>query len=181
VQVNNQPLKIEKAYFATNSFFNVFTYPLIAGNKNTAIKEPFTAALSETTAKRIFGTTNVIGKPLQVNRSDNYTITAVYKDAPVNTQLKPDMLLSYATFVKWTTDSSGNGTGNCLAMGWLSHVFIVTQKCRSRSCRKEVRTGRREIYSGGHEKIQRRCCIPPATFKGYSFVFTLHGGTGPKW
>jgi len=109
VQVNNQPLKIEKAYFATNSFFNVFTYLLIAGNKNTAIKEPFTAALSETTAKRIFGTTNVIGKPLQVNRSDNYTITAVYKDAPVNTQLKPDMLLSYATFVKWTTDSSGRG------------------------------------------------------------------------
>ena len=109
VEVNNQPLKIEKAYFATNSFFNVFTYPLIAGNKNTAIKEPFTAALSETTAKRIFGTTNVIGKPLQVNRSDNYTITAVYKDAPVNTQLKPDMLLSYATFVKWTTDSSGRG------------------------------------------------------------------------
>jgi putative ABC transport system permease protein len=33
----------------------------------------------------------------------------VYKNAPVNTQLKPDILLSYATFVKWNTDSSGNG------------------------------------------------------------------------
>ncbi len=107
--VKNQPLKIEKVYFTNASFFNIFTYPLIAGNKNTALKEPFTAALSETTAKKIFGATNVVGKTLQLNRKDNYTITAVYKDAPVNTQLKPDMLLSYATYLKWTTDSSGNG------------------------------------------------------------------------
>ena len=107
--VKNQPLKIEKVFFASGSFFNIFTYPLIAGNKNTALKEPFTAALSETTAKKIFGTTDVVGKPLELNRNSNYTITAVYKDAPVNTQIKPDILLSYATFVKWTTDSSGNG------------------------------------------------------------------------
>ena len=107
--VKNQPLKIEKIFFASNSFFNIFTYPLIAGDKNTALKEPFTAALSETIAKEIFGTTNVIGKTLELNRNSNYKITAVYKNAPVNTQLKPDLLLSYATFLKWTTDSSGNG------------------------------------------------------------------------
>src|ERR1051326_3271612 len=66
-EVNNQLLKVEKVYFATNSFFTVFTYPLIGGNKNNALKEPFKAALSETTAKKIFGTTNVIGKPLELN------------------------------------------------------------------------------------------------------------------
>src|SRR6476620_7538142 len=108
-EVNKQPLKIEKIYFTTNSFFSVFSYPLIAGNKSNALKEPFTAALSEATAKKIFGTTDVIGKPLELNRRDSYKITAVYKDAPANTQLKPEMLLSYATYLKWTTDSSGNG------------------------------------------------------------------------
>ena len=107
--VKNQPLKIERVFFTNNSFFNIFTYPLIAGDKNNALKAPFTTALSETTAKKIFGTTNVVGKTLQLNRRDNYTINAVYKDPPANTQLKPDMLLSYATFQKWTTDSAGNG------------------------------------------------------------------------
>ena len=108
-EVQNQPLKIDKVFFATNSFFNVFTYPLIAGNKSNALKEPFTAAISESTAKKVFGTTNVVGKQIELNRRDNYIIKAVYKDAPVNTQIQPDILLSYATFVKWTTDSSGNG------------------------------------------------------------------------
>jgi putative ABC transport system permease protein len=108
-EVNQQPVKIEKVFFATNSFFSVFTYPLIGGNKNTALNEPFKAALSETSAKRLFGTTNVVGKSLNLNRNSLYTVTAVYKDPPVNTQLRPDILLSYATFKKWNTDSTGNG------------------------------------------------------------------------
>lgn len=108
-EVNQQPLKIEKVFFATNSFFSVFTFPLVAGDKNTALNEPFRAALSETSAKKLFGTTDVVGKSLNLNRNSLYTITAVYKDPPVNTQLKPDILLSYATFKKWNTDSTGNG------------------------------------------------------------------------
>src|SRR6516225_1788100 len=32
--VKNQPIKIEKVYFTGNSFFNIFTYPLITGDKN---------------------------------------------------------------------------------------------------------------------------------------------------
>jgi putative ABC transport system permease protein len=99
-EVNNQPLKINKVFYATNSFFSIFTYPLITGDKKTALIEPFTAAISETTAKLLYGTTDALGKRLTLNRKRNYTITAVYKDVPVNTQLKPDILLSYPTFVK---------------------------------------------------------------------------------
>lgn len=108
-EVGNQPLKIDQVFFASTSFFNIFTYPLIAGDKNTALKEPNTAALSETTARKIFGTSDVIGKRLQLNGNSGYSITAVFKDPPGNAQLKPNLLLSYATFVKMTTDSSGNG------------------------------------------------------------------------
>lgn len=98
--VKNQPVKIEKVFFTTNSFFHVFTFPLVAGSTTNVLTDPYTAALSETTARRIFGTTDVIGKRLELNRNSNYVINAVYKDAPMNTQLRPDMLLSYATFVK---------------------------------------------------------------------------------
>jgi putative ABC transport system permease protein len=106
---NNQPIQIQKAFFASGSFFKIFTYPLIAGNADKALSEPFTAALSETTARTLYGSTNVVGKSLTLDRKNNYTITAIYKDAPANTQLKPDVLLSYATYVKWNTDSSGSG------------------------------------------------------------------------
>ena len=99
-EVNNQPVQINKVFYATNSFFGIFTYPLIAGDKKTALTEPFTAAISETTAQTLYGTTNALGKRLTLNRRRDYTITAVFKDAPANTQLRPDILLSYPTFIK---------------------------------------------------------------------------------
>jgi len=99
-EINNQPLQIDKVFFASGAFFNIFTYPVVAGDSRTALTEPFTAAISETTAKKIFGNTNVVGKILRLNRIRDYTITAVYKEAPVNSQIRPNLLLSYATFVK---------------------------------------------------------------------------------
>lgn len=107
-EVDQQPVKIEKVFYASASFFRVFTYPLLSGDANTALKEPFTAALSETTARRLFGSTNAIGKVLELNRKRTYTVAAVFKDAPANTQLKPDLLLSYATFVDLQTKNNNN-------------------------------------------------------------------------
>ena len=124
-KVNNQPLEIKKVFFASTSFFSIFTYPLVSGDKATALKEPFTAALSETSARKIFGNTDVIGKTLELNGRTNYKITAVYKDAPVNTQLKPDVLLSYATFVKRNTDSTGRGPENAWTWdGCLTYLLL---------------------------------------------------------
>lgn len=111
-EINNQPIKIEKVFFASSSFFKIFTYPLLAGDERKALTEPFTAAISETTARTLYGNTNAVGKVLKLNRNSNYTITAVFKDAPANTQLKPDILLSYATFLKF------QGTDNNPEAAW---------------------------------------------------------------
>lgn len=113
-EVANQPVKIDKLFYASSSFFSIFTYPLVAGDKNTALKEPFTAALSATTAKRIYGTVDAVGKTLRLNGKDNYTITAVFKDAPENTQIKPNLLISYSTFVK----NAGPGNNPETAWQW---------------------------------------------------------------
>lgn len=100
-EAENQPLKIENVFFAGQSYFNIFTSPLLQGNPSTALKDPFAAAVSASTALKVFGTTDAVGKTLKLNRKDNYIITAVFKDAPVNTQLRPDLLLSYTTFVQF--------------------------------------------------------------------------------
>src|ERR1700712_2674706 len=39
-EVNHQPLKIDKVFFASGSFFSILTYPLVAGNQKTALTEP---------------------------------------------------------------------------------------------------------------------------------------------
>ncbi|MFS4468659.1 ABC transporter permease [Maribacter sp. 2210JD10-5] len=98
IDKGDETLKIQDVYYSGESFFNIFSYPLIAGEKQTIFAEPTTAALSESIAKKIFGTTDVIGKTINLNGNSEYRITGVYKDMPTNTQLRPNILLSYITF-----------------------------------------------------------------------------------
>jgi putative ABC transport system permease protein len=48
-------------------FLNVFSFPLLYGNRNTALAEPNTVIITEASAKKYFGTSNVVGKLLFID------------------------------------------------------------------------------------------------------------------
>ena len=88
----------DKVYYTMPSVFDVFSFPLINGNKETALAEPFTACISETTAKKLFGEENPVGKTISRNGNNDYKITGVFADCPPNSHLKFNILLSYITY-----------------------------------------------------------------------------------
>jgi len=98
VDKGGETLKIEDVFYSSESFFEIFSYPLLSGDKTTIFKEPRTAALSESTALKIFGSIDIIGKTIEFNNDSEYRITGIFKDMPINTQLQPNILLSYITF-----------------------------------------------------------------------------------
>ena len=65
------------------SVFDVFTYPLIEGNPNTALKEPHTIVISESLAKKYFHGL-AMGQFVEIDNRP-YTVTGVMKDVPSNT------------------------------------------------------------------------------------------------
>jgi putative ABC transport system permease protein len=91
---------VEKTYFSGNSFFNIFSYSLIAGDPKTALLEPNTAIITESVAKKLFGTVNAVGKLASFSFNNPVKITGVMQDFPVNTHFKCDVLLSYSTLLK---------------------------------------------------------------------------------
>ncbi|HVW97712.1 MAG TPA: ABC transporter permease [Mucilaginibacter sp.] len=111
---NDQKLTLPKVYFAGNSFFNIFSYPLISGDPKTALQEPFSVVLTETNAKKLFGNQNPIGKLLSFGYDQPVKVTGVIKDFPVNTHFKTDVLLSYATLLKFV------GPKNDIDNAWLN-------------------------------------------------------------
>ncbi|GAB3489551.1 ABC transporter permease [Spirosoma knui] len=96
----HEQVKIETVYYASPAFFTVFSYPLLAGDIRTALTEPNTVVLSESIARKLFGSTQVLGKTIQFNRERNMKVTGMCKDFPANSHFKADLLTSYATFVK---------------------------------------------------------------------------------
>src|SRR5450631_3535482 len=79
-----------------STFFDVFTLPAIAGNTHTALNEPNTVVITESTAKKYFGSTDVIDKSIETNDDKNplYKITAVIKDIPSNSHFHFDFMFS---------------------------------------------------------------------------------------
>ena len=82
VKKGAETIQDHREVFADSTFFSVFTVPMLAGNPQTALNEPNSLVLDETTAKRYFNTTDVIGKTLYVDNSANCKITGVIKDIP---------------------------------------------------------------------------------------------------
>ena len=97
----DQKLTMDKTYFAGNSFFNIFSYSLLSGDPKTALLEPNTAVITETVAKKLFGNAEPVGKLVSFSYDAPIKITGVMKDFPVNTHFKCDVLLSYATLMKF--------------------------------------------------------------------------------
>jgi putative ABC transport system permease protein len=85
--------RIEQSYAADASVFSIFNYDFIRGNKASALKGPMDAVLTESTAQKLFGSGNPLGKTVKL-RDQLLTVSAVIKDLPHNTHLKFDMLVS---------------------------------------------------------------------------------------
>ncbi len=62
---DNKANLFHEYFIAANpGFLNVFNFPLIYGDRSTALTEPKSVILTEETAKRFFGASNVVGKIL---------------------------------------------------------------------------------------------------------------------
>lgn len=84
-------------YFADPGFFELFNFPFVKGNKATAITNPHTIVISETEAKKIFGSKEPLGQTLQLGGYGNFLVTGVFKDLPENTHFGFEAIASYST------------------------------------------------------------------------------------
>jgi len=91
----------ERIYTADTSFFEIFSFELLTGDRGTILKNVLEIVLSESTASKYFGDENPIGKSLSFNGGPELMITGIFKDAPRNSHLKPDILLSWETVVNF--------------------------------------------------------------------------------
>ncbi len=83
--------------FAESSFFEIFNYPLIKGNKQVALQEINTAIITESIAKKYFGDDDPMGKTLWLEKKIGVTITGVLKNLPSNTERQTEIYVSYPT------------------------------------------------------------------------------------
>jgi putative ABC transport system permease protein len=110
----------ESVYFADQNLFDVFTLDVLQGNPKTALAGPFSAMLSEETAKRYFGNEDPMNKVLRANNQFDIKVTGIYKGFPANSHMHPEMLISFNTL----NDTAVYGAEN-LRTNWGNNSFFT--------------------------------------------------------
>ena len=85
-----------KGMAVDSSFFRMFSFPLIEGNRLNPFTDDESVVISESKAKTIFGDKNPVGQIIRLSAQGNFHITAVMKDFPQNTGFEADILVPFA-------------------------------------------------------------------------------------
>ena len=101
-RISKETILPVSAWYADDSFFKVFTFPMLEGDLATALREPYSLVLTEKTAKKLFGESEALGKLVQFDTL-NYTVTGIIKDIPNLSHLRFEALVSFASIEneKW--------------------------------------------------------------------------------
>ncbi len=94
---------VSNAFFVENSFLTSFSFKLIHGDPVHALEAPYSLVLTETTARKLFGRTDVVGESYDLG-TNVFDITGVLEDVPANSHLDFDLLVSVETI---SSDAGG--------------------------------------------------------------------------
>jgi putative ABC transport system permease protein len=119
-----------KAAYVDEGWFKMFHYDFVDGSPDAFVKNPFSIILTQSTAKRYFGSQEAVGKVLRID-TNTYRVQAVVKDYPANSSFRYNVLIPIAAQF---TDASEKKN----AMQWGNYNFITFLKLKAGSNSKSV-------------------------------------------
>jgi putative ABC transport system permease protein len=99
LSVNHEGKRIrERTHFMSPEFFNIFSFPLIKGNADKALVDPFAIVITEDMEKKYFAGQDALNKSLVLGDTLQFVVTGVMANIPSNSHIQVDMLISFSTY-----------------------------------------------------------------------------------
>ena len=95
--VGDRVFEEKEFLYADSAFFSTFSFPLLEGNPATVLDAPEKLVITQSAARKFFGSENPIGKTINVAGTKDFLITGIAADAPENSQIKFDFVGSFTT------------------------------------------------------------------------------------
>jgi len=153
--------------FVDADFVKMFDFEFIQGNPQQSLVNPKSIVLTETYAKKLFGSTkSILNKTVEDKDGKKLTITGVVKDAPTNSTVKFDGLISFNT-QNLEREIFNTWGGNFLETYVLLHKNVDYQKFNQKLSGLQTKLTKNGIFN---EKYTKRAFLQPLNdvyLKGY--------------
>lgn len=114
---NGQSSYKKDAKFAEPDILKMYDYQFISGDPKTALSNPLSVILTESMAKTLFGTADVLNKSVRYQDKENLTITGIVKDLPENSSNRFDFLMPWSFYE--IVD------GSAKSLNWQNYSFVT--------------------------------------------------------
>jgi len=102
----------KRVFYADPSFMDVFSFPLVQGDRTTALTNVDAVLITQEMATKYFGNQNPIGKILRKDNSENVVVSGVFANIPANSHLQFDFILPMASLARTNSDLKQNTWDN---------------------------------------------------------------------
>lgn len=108
MQVGDRLFEEKRIIYADSTFFDMFSYPMLEGDRKTALLNPDGIVITESMARKYFGDQDPLGKTIRKEHKDDLTVTGVLANLPSNTHLKFDFVIPMAFLARTNNDLKNN-------------------------------------------------------------------------
>jgi len=129
-------------------FLKMFQFPLVKGSAATALSDPYTILLTESTAKALFGDADPMGKMVRFDNKDNLKVVGVLKDTPENSSMYFKYLFPFEYLISaldWMKSAPTSWTDNSF------QIYVMLQPNASYA---ELAPKIKDIVSKHSEKMR---------------------------
>lgn len=145
----------EAGAYADSSILDMFGYTFLQGSANEAFKQLNAIVISEKMAKRFFGSAQqAYGKTLAQDHKDNFVVTGVIKDIPVNSSLRPDWIIPFGVFAKdraWLDIWGANGVSTYVELAPNANIAAIDKQLRGFVTAKDPDAGAQPILFSAND------------------------------
>jgi putative ABC transport system permease protein len=121
IRRGSEALSTKDVLFVDNLFFDVLQFPFVAGDPRTALSQPNNVVLTQSEARRVFDTENVVGRTLTMisrGRTVDFRVTGVVRDLPRNSHVRFTMV-ARLDLARWFDDEPTFLTCWGCQSGWI--------------------------------------------------------------
>lgn len=150
-----------------DNFFTFFSFPLVSGNPETVLQDEYSAVVSQTFARKLFGSEDPIGQSLRISDSTTVVVSGVMKDIAHSTIPYADMLFRLERVKEFNSFIAKDNANNAGACANFYKLYPGKDLNAHRESILEMFKERYWIYRLGYAQDVRFVSLKDAYFEGF--------------
>lgn len=161
--------------FADSTFFDIFSFPLLQGDAHNALVAQNNVVVSQSFARKLFGTEDVVGRGITIEDSLQMVVSGVVADLKHSTIPEADIIMPWRTVAKFNPSLAPDELNNA---GSTTCAVLVHEGADFTSRAEDIAAWYKTFfwpYENGYWKEVRMESLANAYFSEWTSWPLLHG------